>query len=68
MTKTYSLSMERTDGTMDAPFISYTNKASALRAAKHLAKLPSFDCVKIWVDDANTQIGIWSAPLPKWEG
>jgi len=68
MAKTYGLAMERTDGTMDAPFYTYTNKATAIRIARQLSKKPSFDCVKIWVDIVGEDLGVWSAPLPKWEG
>jgi hypothetical protein len=59
--------MERTDNTLEDPFITYTNKATAIRVAKMLAKKSSFDCVKIWVNDAEGY-GVWSATLPKWEG
>jgi hypothetical protein len=68
MTKTYGIAMERTDATTEDPFITYPNKATAIRVAKDLAKKPSFDCVKIWVLHIEEDMGVWSAPLPKWEG
>lgn len=68
MAKTYGLAMELTDSTTEEPFITYPNKAAAIRVAKQIAKKPSFDAVKIWVMDINEDVGIWSAPLPKWGG
>lgn len=64
---TYYLAMERTDGTCDEPFHTMTNKAKAMRAAHQLAKKPSFDCVKLYVEDAERN-SIASFSLPKWEG
>lgn len=67
MAKVYGIAMERTDNTLEDPFITYTNKATAIRVARQLSKSASFDCVKIWVNDADGN-GVWSAPIPKWEG
>ena len=62
----YSLAMERTDGSMDKPFHVLTNKKTAITMARRLAKSPSFDCVKIWVEDCE-RCGLEKFSLPEWK-
>lgn len=61
---TYHLAIERTDGTMDKPFLTKTNKAMAFLIARAVTKNPSWDCVSLWVEDAEGN-GIKKFPYPK---
>ena len=49
----YTLHMETTDGTLERAFTVCSTKRAALRAAKLIAKEPSFDCVRLVVNDTN---------------
>lgn len=69
MARAYQIAMELEDGTVDAPLpTTYANKATAIRVARFIARSPSFQCVKIWVDRAEDGQGVWSKKMPKWEG
>lgn len=60
----YYISMERTDATCDEPSFLSPNKRRALAIASTIAKQPHWDCVALWVDDAEGN-GIKKFKLPQ---
>ena len=62
----YFLAFERTDGSMDKPFLPLANKKKAITMARRLAKIPSFDCTRIWVEDCD-RCGLEKFSLPEWK-
>ena len=61
----YTLHMELTDGTLDLAFTTCANKAAAMRVAKVISKSPSFECVRLIVNDKN-DMTVASFALPQW--
>jgi hypothetical protein len=59
----YYLAMERTDSTCDAPIFLSPNRRRAIAIARTIAKEPAWDCVALWVDDAEGN-GIKKFDLP----
>lgn len=61
----YTLHMELTDGTLDTAFHSLPTKALAIRIAKMIAKQPSFDAVRLIVNDKD-DMTVLALTLPEW--
>jgi hypothetical protein len=62
MTCKYALKHEYSDCTLSEPFACFSDKAEALRVARHCAKTttPGGDVVRIWVDDKIEDCGVKS--------
>jgi len=67
MTNKYCIRYELTDNTLEEPMRYFSTKTEALRWAKKMAKLPSFDAVRLWVENVHQDTGIQSFTLPPYQ-
>lgn len=67
MTNRYALRPEALDNTLEDAIMTFANKRDAFRAARHIARKPSFDVARWHVEDTTTELSILTLDATRYD-